>query len=71
MDVDKRSGLYNDGKKQEDAGMVTSYGRELMLGIFYAYKLSFEKGFLQAKGIDIEGGKDTSTQVMITICSKS
>ena len=38
---------------------------------FYAYNLSFEKGFLQAKGIDIKGGKDTSTQVMITICSKS
>jgi len=109
-----QSGLYNNsGKKQEDAGMITSYSRELMLGIpqgtlidlettgldvgqdeivlfgyiqgsrleiicrnsqeeapfivqlaelvptlpkpFYAYNLSFEKGFLQAKGIDIEG----------------
>jgi uncharacterized protein YprB with RNaseH-like and TPR domain len=107
-------GLYNNsGKKQEDAGMITSYSRELMLGIpqgtlidlettgldvdhdeivlfgyiqgsrleiicrnlaeeapfiaqlaelvptlpkpFYAYNLSFEKGFLQAKGIDIQG----------------
>jgi hypothetical protein len=105
--------LYNNGKKQEDTGMITSYSRELMLGIpqgtlidlettgldvdqdeivlfgyiqgsrleiicrsseeeapfiiqlaelvptlpkpFYAYNLSFEKGFLQAKGIDIEG----------------
>ena len=51
--------------------MVPSYSRELMLGIFYAYNLSFEKGFLRAKGIDIEGGKDTSTQGMIAICSKS
>ena len=100
-------------QKQEDAGMITSYSRELMLGIpqgtlidlettgldvnhdeivlfgyiqgnrleiicrsskeeapfitqlaeivptlpkpFYAYNLSFEKGFLRAKGIDIEG----------------
>jgi len=101
------------GKEGEGAGMITSYSRELMLGIpqgtlidiettgldmgqdeivlfgyiqgshleiicrssqeeapfiaqlaelvptlprpFYAYNLSFEKGFLQAKGIDIEG----------------
>ena len=105
--------LYNTGKKQDDAGMITSYSRELMLGIprgtlidiettglnmgqdeivlfgyiqgshleiicrssqeeapfiaqlaelvptlpmpFYAYNLAFEKGFLQAKGIDIDG----------------
>jgi uncharacterized protein YprB with RNaseH-like and TPR domain len=25
--------LYNNGKKQEDAGVITSYSRELMLGI--------------------------------------
>ena len=107
------SGLYNTGKKRDDAGMITSYSRELLLGIpqgtlidiettglnmdqdeivlfgyiqgshleiicrssqeeapfvaqlvelvptlprpFYAYNLAFEKGFLQAKGIDIEG----------------
>lgn len=106
-------GLYNTGKEQEGADVITSYSRELMLGIpqgtlidiettgldmdrdeivlfgyiqgshleiicrssqeeapfiaqlaelvptlprpFYAYNLTFEKGFLQAKGIDIEG----------------
>ena len=105
--------LYNTGRKDEDAGMITAYSRELMLGIpqgtlidlettgldvgqdeivlfgyiqgsrleiicrnsqeeapfiaqltelvpglprpFYAYNLSFEKGFLRAKGIEIEG----------------
>jgi uncharacterized protein YprB with RNaseH-like and TPR domain len=109
-----QSRLYNDsGESNRDAGMITSYSRELMLGIpqgtlidlettgldvdhdeivlfgyiqgsrleiicrnsedeapfivqlaelvptlpkpFYAYNLSFEKGFLQAKGINIEG----------------